>query len=116
MTIKRWKRTAYAAWVLRVWPQCSVLGCRTPATDPHHVNARGMGGASPDFWKDHDEANVLGLCRVHHNEAHNLGVDTFSEQYVFDYSPREAWDRWLDLPARERDWWTKYHDDPDLEF
>lgn len=53
---------------------CCVPSCkRPPPSDPAHVISRGAGG------KDH--ANVVSLCRLHHNQAHAIGVETFQARH-----------------------------------
>lgn len=44
--------------------------------DPDHVTSRGARG------KDH--ANVVPLCRGHHDERHTIGIRTFEKRYGLD--------------------------------
>ena len=47
----------------------------------HHVRSRGAGGT----WKD-----TLPLCRNHHREIHDTGVETFAAKYDIDLAERAA--------------------------
>jgi len=49
---------------------CLVCGANS---DPHHVRTRGAGGK--------DNANLVPLCREHHQELHTIGVLTFEDKY-----------------------------------
>jgi len=57
--------------------KCAV--CQSPIADIHHIDAIGMGRDRKEF----DDSNNLkvALCRKHHNEAHSIGWDEFSEKY-----------------------------------
>ena len=52
--------------------------CGKPA-DVHHVQAIGAGRDRRNY--DDSEHKKMALCRVHHSEAHNIGVDTFNAKY-----------------------------------
>jgi hypothetical protein len=56
------------------------VGFRLPscfgAIEAAHVRSRGAGGG----WRD----NVAGLCRFHHAEQHDMGVDAFEKYYGTD--------------------------------
>ncbi len=58
-----------------------------PGSDPHHVEGKGMGGA-----RCRDD-RVVPLCRLHHDQAHELGKD---EGALLDYWAIEALARFLD--------------------
>lgn len=45
----------------------------------HHVDAIGAGRDRKIF--DDSKARKICLCREHHNEAHNIGVETFEEKH-----------------------------------
>lgn len=47
--------------------------------DVHHVSTVGMG--NDRRLVDHREKELIALCRVHHNEAHNIGWPAFSQKY-----------------------------------
>jgi hypothetical protein len=47
--------------------------------DVHHIETVGMG--NDRRFIDHREKELIALCRVHHNEAHNMGWPSFSELY-----------------------------------
>lgn len=50
------------------------LVCSMGPCDPAHHVSRGAGG-------DDTEANVAPLCRAHHREQHDIGIETFTEKY-----------------------------------
>jgi hypothetical protein len=54
---------------------CSIPGCDRGPVEAAHSVSRGAGGT----WAD-----VLPLCRSHHREQHDLGVQTFSSKYGID--------------------------------
>jgi len=58
-----------SAWsgYLRSHPFCF---CGLPATEAHHIKARGRRG--PASW-DNSDTNLIALCRQHHAEVHSLG-------------------------------------------
>ena len=45
-------------------------------SDAHHVTTRGAGGP--------DAENLVPLCRTHHSELHQMGVDSFQLHYNFN--------------------------------
>tara|TARA_R100001463_G_scaffold115919_4_gene171160 strand:+ start:1614 stop:2609 length:996 start_codon:yes stop_codon:yes gene_type:complete len=45
-------------------------------SDAHHLTTKGAGGP--------DAENLVPLCRVHHNEFHSMGVDSFQLHYNYD--------------------------------
>lgn len=66
----------YAMTLKRV---CVVCGVRA---DIHHIDAVGMGNDRKSIT--HVGKRVLPLCRVHHNEIHNIGNDKFMKKYILD--------------------------------
>ena len=52
--------------------------CGKPA-DVHHVQAIGAGRDRRNY--DDSSHKKMALCREHHSEAHNIGVDTFNAKY-----------------------------------
>ena len=52
--------------------------CGKPA-DIHHVQAIGAGRDRRNY--DDSEHKKMALCRLHHSEAHSIGVDTFNAKY-----------------------------------
>src|SRR5215472_16025544 len=75
--------------VRKVWPrhrrwvrshQCSVPGCRGGDIDVAHLRSVDNAGMSQ---KPHD-AFGASLCRVHHIEQHNMGIDAFNGKYGLD--------------------------------
>ena len=56
----------------------SCVVCGRPA-DVHHIDTVGMGNDRRTV--DHREKRLIALCRVHHNEAHNIGWPEFERKY-----------------------------------
>lgn len=60
--------------------------------DPHHIKTRGSGGDDP--------ANIVPLCRRHHDELHRMGTPAF--ELAFDLNLRVyallLWQTWNRLP------------------
>lgn len=50
--------------------------------DIHHIDAIGMGRDRKGF--DDTNNRKMCLCRKHHNEAHNIGRETFFKKYHID--------------------------------
>jgi hypothetical protein len=50
--------------------------CGAVPSECAHVRSRGAGGT----WED-----VVSLCRSHHREQHNLGVETFQLRHALPY-------------------------------
>lgn len=70
-------RKRYSLAYTRYWcanMQCEVPGCVETSEAPHHLRTRGAGG------KD-TPGNLLALCVVHHQQAHDAGVRTFAARY-----------------------------------
>lgn len=57
--------------------KCAVCGRR--ADIHHHENLVGMGMDRAKH--NHESSRYIALCRVHHNECHNLGHKTFENKY-----------------------------------
>ena len=73
----------------KVWPRhrrwvrshrCCVPGCNAGDTDFAHLRSAENAGMSQ---KPHDAFGVS-LCRVHHIEQHNMGIDAFCRKYGID--------------------------------
>ena len=57
---------------------CNV--CGKPHSDIHHAtNLVGMGNKRANH--NHADSTYLCLCRKHHNEVHNMGLQAFSDKY-----------------------------------
>jgi len=52
---------------------CCICGSMPPS-DPHHILSRGSGG--PDTLK-----NLAPLCRQHHTEWHQIGLNKMMSKY-----------------------------------
>ena len=57
--------------------KCAVCGCH--ADIHHHENLVGMGMDRAKH--NHIDSRFIALCRVHHNECHNIGHKTFEDKY-----------------------------------
>ena len=57
--------------------KCAI--CGEKADIHHHENLVGMGMDRAKH--DHEDSRYIALCRVHHNECHNLGHKTFENKY-----------------------------------
>ncbi|ERS93129.1 hypothetical protein SSIM_07530 [Staphylococcus simulans UMC-CNS-990] len=58
--------------------------CGKPHSDLAHHYAIGRGKNRKTM--DHYGYEVLALCREHHSEQHNIGVDTFDKKYHLENS------------------------------
>lgn len=63
-------------WSCIKYKRCCI--CGKPA-DIHHVDAIGKGRNRKDY--DDSGHRKMALCREHHSEAHNIGVDSFEAKY-----------------------------------
>ena len=50
--------------------------CAHSETEPHHVSTRGAGGS---------DLLAVPLCRRHHMEVHQIGTETFEQEYDFEF-------------------------------
>ena len=57
--------------------KCAVCGCH--ADIHHHENLVGMGMDRAKH--NHIDSRFIALCRVHHNECHNIGHKMFEDKY-----------------------------------
>ena len=57
--------------------KCAVCGCH--ADIHHHENLVGMGMDRAKH--NHIDSRFIALCRVHHNECHNIGHKMFEDRY-----------------------------------
>lgn len=57
--------------------KCAV--CGSYADIHHHENLVGMGMDRAKH--NHEDSRYIALCRVHHNECHNIGHKTFENKY-----------------------------------
>jgi hypothetical protein len=65
------RHPAFLAW-LRTYP-CVLCG---NSAEPAHVKSRGAGGD--------DIGNTVPLCRTHHREQHDTGIQSFARKYGID--------------------------------
>lgn len=65
--------------------------CGKPHSDLAHRFAVGRGRDRTKI--NHFENQVLALCRSHHNEQHQIGIDTFNNKYHLT-------DSWVDVDER----------------
>ena len=59
--------------------KCAICGSRA---DLHHVDHVGMGRDREEII--HEGMECMPLCREHHQEAHQIGQQTFNERYHLD--------------------------------
>jgi hypothetical protein len=57
-------------------PRCCVTTCGNHDADPHHIWPRGRGGPDDSF------ANLMPLCRWHHEEIERIDNEAFRTKYV----------------------------------
>ncbi|SUM32084.1 phi PV83 orf 19-like protein [Staphylococcus gallinarum] len=62
-----------------------------PGADLAHYQAVGRGRNRNKI--DHINNKVLALCRKHHTEQHQIGINTFNDKYYLT-------DSWVDVDAR----------------
>ena len=62
-----------------VHKKCAICGARA---DLHHVDHVGMGRDREEII--HEGMECMPLCRLHHEEAHQIGQQTFNEKYHLD--------------------------------
>jgi len=48
--------------------------CHALYPDPHHVKSKKSGG-------DDVESNLMPLCRSHHRQCHDIGLNRFADKY-----------------------------------
>ncbi|GEQ04535.1 hypothetical protein EKQ61_01420 [Staphylococcus gallinarum] len=65
--------------------------CGEPGADLAHYQAVGRGRNRNKI--DHINNKVLALCRKHHTEQHQIGINTFNDKYYLT-------DSWVDVDAR----------------
>lgn len=64
-------------WLCIKYRRCSICGRQG---EIHHIDAVGQGRDRRTI--EHSEHELICLCRQHHNEAHNLGVNSFRNKYL----------------------------------
>jgi len=60
--------------------------CGKMGVDPHHLEARGMGGKNKTSWKDY---TCVPLHHRYHVELDNIGIERFVEKYRVRLEPVE---------------------------
>jgi hypothetical protein len=90
--------------VQKVWPRhrrwvkshgCCVPYCRALSVDFAHLRSTANAGKAQ---KPHDIFGVS-LCRIHHDEQHRMGADSFSDKYQID-----LWALAAEFARRSPDW------------
>lgn len=66
-------------WLCIKYRKCAICG---KYGEIHHIQAVGAGRDRKHI--DHSHHDLICLCREHHNEAHQLGVNTFKQKYQVD--------------------------------
>ena len=97
-------RMGVRATAKKIWPRhrrwvrshgCCVPDCLTPTVDFAHLRSAANAGKGQ---KPHDIFGVS-LCRTHHNEQHQLGVEAFNRKYGID-----LWALAAEFARRSPDW------------
>ncbi|EGQ3843734.1 putative HNHc nuclease, partial [Staphylococcus pseudintermedius] len=84
--LKNDKSFLYWATVNR---NCAI--CGKPHSDLAHYQAVGRGRNRRKI--EHTSNKVLALCREHHTEQHNIGMDSFNDKYHLH-------DSWVDVDEK----------------
>lgn len=58
-------------------PNLRCLVCDRLGVDLHHIKTRKSGGSDAPH-------NLMPLCRQHHNEAHNIGMERMASKGIFN--------------------------------
>lgn len=66
-------------WLCIKYRKCVLCGQKA---DWHHIDAVGAGNNRKTV--DHSSRRLIALCRRHHNEAHQIGKDTFLNKHHID--------------------------------
>ena len=75
--------------IQKIWPRhrrcvrshrCYVPNCRSSSVDFAHLRSAANAGTGQ---RPHDIFGVS-LCRVHHDEQHRIGADSFNKKYGID--------------------------------
>lgn len=59
---------------------CEIPGCPKNSVDIHHIIPRSKFGTKTKDKQDHI-SNLIGLCRIHHEDAHN---NTLTKEYLLN--------------------------------
>lgn len=78
-----------ATFTLAVNRNCVI--CSKPHAELAHYHAVGRGRNRRKI--DHTDNKVLALCREHHTEQHNIGINSFNDKYHLH-------DSWVDVDER----------------
>ena len=90
--------------IQKIWPRhrrwvkshgCCVPDCRALTVDFAHLRSAANAGKGQ---RPHDIFGVS-LCRVHHDEQHQLGADAFNKKYGID-----LWALAAEFARRSPDW------------
>ena len=85
----RRSKMAVQVAIRKIWPRhrrwvkshgCCVPGCSAPMVDFAHLRSAANAGTGA---KPHDIFGVS-LCRLHHDEQHRIGADSFGRKYGID--------------------------------
>src|SRR5437762_13699108 len=75
--------------IQKIWPRhrrwvrshgCCVPDCRSPSVDFAHLRSAANAGTGQ---RPHDIFGVS-LCRMHHDEQHRIGAETFGDKFGID--------------------------------
>jgi len=99
-----WPKMGLRVPIQKIWPRhrrwvrshgCCVPECRAPRVDFAHLRSAanaGLGQTPHDYFG-------VSLCRMHHTEQHQLGVDAFGKKYDVD-----LWALATEFARRSPDW------------
>lgn len=79
MNVSVLERTDDIAYVLAKCLYLKICPICGGKAEVHHLEAIGMGRDRKIY--DDDEHEVIALCRIHHTEAHKIGVESFKSKY-----------------------------------
>jgi hypothetical protein len=71
----RLRSYAHCDWVRGHY--CSVPGCQLMPIETHHIRTAANSGTG----KKCSDAFIVSLCRDHHNQYHNIGIETFEKRH-----------------------------------
>src|SRR5699024_8165485 len=82
MTSDLMRNDNYFIYLSTINRQCII--CGAPNSDIAHLEAVGSGRDRRTH--DHTNHHVLALCRRHHGEQHDIGIQSFNDKYVLTNS------------------------------
>ena len=71
---------AFVKWVNL--QECAIPGCGGWPCEAAHVVSRGAGGTAAD---------IIPLCKTHHQNQHDVGIETFASEHGVDTRALAEW-------------------------